>query len=167
MATKHKHHKYNTGWLILAGVLIAVMVVLLSENVRSATGHAVAEPADLMTYSSNVSTSERVGVAITADVYNKGHADVNDPYVVRLEIFDQTTKKFIYIEDKTFLPTHFRNSFKSVRFFWIPDKKGEYDFNVYADYNNELTELSEENNVFLGHASVEVFNSGIAELPKY
>ena len=159
--------KYNTGWLILAGVLIAVMVVLLSENVRSATGHAVAEMPDLLMYSSNVSTSEHVGVSIQADVYNKGRADVNDPYVVRLEVFDQTTKKFIYIEDKTILPTHFRNSFKSARFFWIPDQKGEYDFKIYADYNNELAEPNEENNVFLGHASVEVFNSGIAELPKY
>ena len=167
MATGHKRHKYNTGWLILAGVIIAAMVVLLSENVRGATGHAVAEPADLLMYSSNVSTSEHVGVNIQADVYNKGKADVTDAYVVRLEVFDQATKKFIYIEDKTFMPTHFRNSFKSARFFWIPDKKGEYDFKIYADYNNELAELNEENNIFLGHASVEVFNSGIAELPKY
>jgi hypothetical protein len=166
MATKH-HHKYNTGWLILAGVLIAVMVVLLSENVRSATGNAVAEPADLLMYSSNVSTSEHVGVNIQADIYNKGKADVNDPYVVRLEVFDQTTKKFIYIEDKTFLPTHFRNSFKSARFFWIPDAKGEYDFRLYADYNNELAEPDEENNIFLGHATVEIFNSGIADVTKY
>lgn len=167
MATKHKHHKYNTGWLIVAGVLIAAMVVVLSENVRT-TGHAILfTDSDLTVYSSDYSGSEKVAVTISADVYNKGRSDINDLYVLRLEIFDAATKKFIYIEDKTILPTHYRNSLKTTRFFWIPTKAGNYEFRLTADYNAIVAETSEKNNIFEGKLAVDIFNSGISTLPNY